>query len=611
MNKITVFMLLTVGVLLYGNAGWSEEQPLTPKHGLSMYGELKYSAGFQHFDYANPNAPKGGRVRRAVEDTFDNLNPFILKGIAAEGMGGTFSTLMMGSEDEPFSKYGLVAESVELPEDRSWVIFNLRPQARFHDHSPITAEDVVFSFDILTSQGHPFYRSYYADVAKAEALSPHRVRFQFKNNNNRELPLIVADLPILSKAYWQNRVFDKTTLEAPLGSGPYKVVAVQPGRSITYARVKDYWAADLPVQKGFNNFDELHYDYYRDPTVKFEAFKAHAYDFHEENIAKNWATGYDFPAVKAGKVKREAIPHERPTGMQAFVMNIRKPIFQDRRVREALNYLFDFEWVNKNLFYSAYTRTSSYFSNSELAAQGLPSEAERAILLPYQSQLPPRVLTEAFQLPVTDGSGNIREGLRYALQLLKEAGWVMQQNRLIQVETQQPMSFEMLLVSSSFERIVLPFKKNLERLGIQMEVRTIDAAQYERRVNSFAFDMIVHSFGQSLSPGNEQRDLWHSSVADIPGSRNLIGIRNPVVDALVEKMIHAPDRQSLVDYTRALDRVLLWEFYVIPHWHVKTFRIAYWDQFEHPQQFPKYALGFDNWWINAEKAAQFPLEKNN
>lgn len=579
-------------------------QAATLTHGLAMHGDLKYPANFPHFAYANPNAPKGGKVRRAVEGTFDNVNLFILKGLAAEGMGGTFSTLMIGSEDEPFSKYGLVAESVEVPDDRSWVIFNLRPQARFHDNTPITAEDVVFSFNILMTKGHPSYRSYYADVEKAEALSPHQVKFRFKIGNNRELPLIVADLPILSKAYWQTREFNKTTLEPPLGSGPYKVTAIDPGRSITFERVKDYWAAELPVQKGFNNFDQLQYDYYRDPTVKFEAFKAHAYDFHEENIAKNWATGYDFPALKQGKVKREALPHERPTGMQAFVFNTRKPLFKDRRVREAINYLFDFEWVNKNLFYSAYTRTSSYFSNSELAAQGLPSDAERAILTPYQAQLPPRTLTEAFSLPVTDGSGSIRDNLRIALQLFKQAGWEIQQDRMVQVATKQPLAFEMLLVSSSFERIVLPLKNNLQRLGIQIDVRTVDPAQYQKRLDQFEFDMVIETFGQSLSPGNEQRNFWHSSMADIPGSRNVIGIKNPVVDRLVEQIISAPNRQSLVDYTRALDRVLLWEFYVIPHWHVKTFRIAYWDQFEHPQQLPKYALGFDTWWINAAKAAR-------
>ncbi len=573
-------------------------------HALSLHGEPKYGPGFKHFDYVNPDAPKGGSVRLAEIGSFDSLNPFILKGVAADGVGGLFDTLTFHSDDEAFSEYGLLAESVEVAPDNAWVIFTLRPEARFHDGSPVTVEDVIFTFEALKNKGHPFYRAYYANVEKAEKVAEHRVKFTFAGSENRELPLIIGQMPVLSAGYWRTRDFEKTTLEAPLGSGAYMVEAVDPGRSITYRRNPDYWGAKLPVNVGRNNFGTIRHDYYRDATVALEAFKAGEYDFRVENIAKSWATGYDSPALQQGLIIKENVAHEQPTGMQGFVFNTRRALFQDSRVREALAYAFDFEWTNKNLFYGAYTRTISYFSNSELASRGLPSAEELNILEPYRDRLPAAVFTHSYTPPATDGSGNNRKNLRHGLRLLKQAGWVVKDGRSINQKTGQPLAFELLLVSPSFERVALAFKKNLKRLGIDMRVRTVDAAQYQKRVEDFDFDMIVAVRGQSLSPGNEQRDFWSSAKADIPGSRNLAGIKDPVIDELIELIISAPDRDNLIHRTRALDRVLLWGHYVIPHWHVRSFRLAYWDKFGRPPQPPKYDLGFDTWWIDATKKAK-------
>jgi microcin C transport system substrate-binding protein len=606
-RRISALLALAAALLLACGTGSAEE---TTGYAAALHGQPKYGPGFEHFEYVDPDAPKGGDVRLAAIGTFDNLNPFILKGASAAGLGGLFDTLTYQSDDEPFTVYGLVAERIEFPQDRSWVEFTLRPEARFHDGSPITVEDVIFTFEILKQKGHPRYRLYYANVVKAERTGERKVRFTFDTKDNRELPLIVGQMPILSKAYWSGRNFEETTLEAPLGSGPYTVESVDPGRSITYRRVKDYWAADLPVNRGRDNFDTIRYDYYRDTTVALEAFKAGEYDFRLENVSKQWATGYAGPGLKNGLIVKEEIPHELPTGMQGFVFNTRREIFKDPRVRWALAYAFDFEWTNRNLFYGAYTRTASYFSNSELASRGLPSPEELAILEPYRGRVPEEVFTQAYRPPSTDGSGNIRGNLRKALALLKAAGWSIKDKRLVNEKTGQPMRFEMLLVDPAFERIVLPFKHNLERLGIDMRVRTVDSAQYENRVEQFDFDMIVASFPQSLSPGNEQRNYWSSAAANTPGSRNLAGIEDPVVDELVALVIDAPDRQSLIYRTRALDRVLLWGHYVIPHWHIRVFRVAYWDKFDRPRISPKYDLGFDTWWVDPEKAARLQERKS-
>ncbi|HSE92581.1 MAG TPA: extracellular solute-binding protein [Methylomirabilota bacterium] len=573
-----------------------------PGHGLSMHGDLKYPPGFAHFDYVNPRAPRGGKVTLAAIGTFDSLHPFILKGVAAAGIGAVFDSLTVQSADEPFSEYGLVAETIETPPDRSWVAYTVRPQARFHDGSPVTVEDVIWTFETLRAKGHPFYRSYYRQIASVEKAGPRRVLFTFKRGENRELPLIVGQMPVLPKAYWAGRDFAKTTLEAPLGSGAYRVESFEPGRSITYRRVPDYWAAELPVSVGRFNFDVIRYDYYRDGIVALEAFKAGAYDFRQENSAKSWARGYDVPAVRDGRIRKEQIRNEVPTGMQGFVYNTRRPVFGDPRVRQALARAFDFEWANAHLFYGAYTRTRSYFSNSELAARGLPGPDELAVLAPFRGRVPDEVFTKEYRPPST-APGGLRPGLVEALRTLKDAGWVVRDMRLVNAETERQMAFEILIEDANWERITLPFVKNLERLGIAARLRTVDAAQYEYRLKHFDFDVTVAVFAQSLSPGNEQADFWGSEAADTPGSRNLAGIRDPVVDALVASLIAAPDRRSLVARTRALDRVLLWSHYVVPHWHITAFRVAYWNRFGRPAVSPKYELGFDTWWIDPRKTS--------
>lgn len=593
----------TVALLLLAALSTSAAAEPTTAHGFALHGDLKYGPDFDRLDYVNPGAPRGGGTRLSAIGTFDTLNPFTLKGVSAAGLGGVFDTLTYQSLDEPFSEYGLLAETITIPEDSSWVEFTLRPEARFHDGSPVTVDDVIFTFGALKTEGHPFYRAYYANVDGAEAVGERTVRFSFSGELNRELPLIVGQMPVLSKAYWSERTFENTTLEPPLGNGPYRIAEVEPGRSITYERVEDYWGKGLPVNQGRDNFGKLRYDYYRDSTVALEAFKAGQYDVRVETSSKDWATAYESPALERGLIKREEIPNQQPTGMQAFLFNTRRDIFQDPAVREALSYAFDFEWTNKTLFYGAYTRTESYFSNSELASSGLPSEAELEILESLRGQIPERVFTEAYQPPTTDGSGNLRSNLRKALELLREAGWEIRDGKLTNKETGRVMRFEMLLVNPAFERVVLPFKKNLERLGVQMDVRTVDTSQYQKRLDEFDFDMIVAGIGQSLSPGNEQRDFWHSEKAGEPGSRNLAGISDPVVDELIDLVISAPNRESLINRTRALDRVLLWGFYVIPNWHIQVFRVAYWDKFGRPEVSPKYSLGLDTWWVDPEKAA--------
>src|SRR3954447_2463077 len=569
-----------------------------PSHGLSLFGDLKYGPDFKNFEYANPDAPKGGSMRLAAIGTFDSLNPYIVKGVAAAGIGQTFDTLMLSSEDEPGSEYGLVAESADLAPDRKSVLYTLRKEARFHDGSPITPEDVIWTFNTLREKGQPMYRSYYGDIEKVEADGERGIRFHFKSTENRELPQIVGQMPILSKKYWEGRDFTKTTLDAPLGSGPYKVEAVDPGRSITYRRVPDYWAAALPVRKGRNNVDQIHYDYYRDGTIALEALKAGQYDVRLENSSKAWATGYDGPALRQGLLKKEEIPNELPRGMQGFGYNLRRPLFQDPLVRQALAYAFDFEWSNKNLFYDAYKRTRSYFDNSELAATGLPQGEELKILEPFRGKIPDEVFTKEYNPPKYDGSGNIRDGLREALKLLKEAGWSFKNEKLVNDKTGQPFDFEILLSDPQMERIVLPFAKNLERMGITAHVRTVDTAQYEKRMETFDFDMTVVVFGQSLSPGNEQREYWGSKSADEDGSPNPLGIKNPVVDEVVEQLIRSPDRASLIAHIHALDRVLQYGYYVIPNFHSTAFWVAYWDKFRRPEVSPKYGLGIDTWWVD-------------
>jgi len=588
---------------LWGAVALAQNAP--PRHALVQFGTPKYGPDFTHFDYVNPDAPKGGRLRQLATGTFDTLNPFILKGTPARGIGLVFETLLTGSQDEVDSsaEYGLIAESIEVPDDFSWVIFNLRQNGRWHDGKPITADDVVFSFETLTTKGHPFYRQYYANVAAAEKLDDYRVKFTFSGPTNRELPNIVGQLSVLPKHYYESIEFTETSLEAPIGSGPYRVSAFEPGRSIEYERVPDYWGAELPVSVGRYNFGSVRYDYYRDATVAREAFKSYEFDTYPEFSASAWATGYDFPAARNSLVIKEEIPDLTSPGMQAFIFNTRREIFVDRDVRHAVGLAFDFEWSNKALFFGQYKRTSSFFENMELAARGVPEGAELDYLTPHKDSLPEELFTRPFSVEKTDGSGNPRRELRTASRLLKSAGWQVRDGTLTHTTTGRVMKFEILLIQPSLEKIVLPFIGNLKKLGIEASVRTVDTAQYQSRTDTFEFDMVVDTFRQSFSPGNEQRDFWGSDAADRNGGRNLIGIKNPVVDALIEQIISAPDRPSLIAATRALDRVLLWEHYVIPQYYAPIDRLAYWDKFGQPETKPKFGVDLFSWWIDPDKLA--------
>jgi len=566
------------------------------RHALTLYGEKpKYPADFSHFDYANPDAPKGGTLRQAGFGSFDSLNPFINKGVSADDIGLIYDTLTTNSLDEPFTVYGLLAEKIEKGPNNEWVRFYLRPEARFHDGEPVEAEDVVFTFETLVSKGAPHYRGYYADVEKAVVEGPRRVRFDFKHAGNRELPLILGQLPVLPKHWWAERDFSAGSMEPPLGSGPYRVERVDAGRSVRYARVEDYWGKDLAVNRGFYNFDHVHFDYYRDNTVALQAFKAGHFDYWLETSAKNWATAYDTAAVRDGRIIKEEIANHNPQGMQGFIFNTRKKHLQDARVREALALLFDFEWTNRQLFNGAYTRTTSYFDNSELASSGLPGAEELRLLEPLRGQIPDEVFTQPFTLPRTNADGMIRDQQRRAYELLTDVGWKIENDRMVDTEG-KPVKLEFLLVQADFERVLLPYKRNLAGLGIDLEIRRVDVSQYINRLRSRDYDMIVSGFGQSSSPGNEQREYWHSASADNPGSRNFIGLKSPAIDTLVEKLIAADSRDELITRTRALDRVLLWGHYVIPNWHIKTWRVAYWNHLAHPQTTPQSDIGLMTWW---------------
>lgn len=586
-------MLGTLALPAYG-------EEAEARHGIAMHGETAYQEDFSHFDYVNPDAPKGGTLRMAVvANGFDSLNPFVIRGVAAAGVSTyVYDTLMASSDDEPFSAYGLIAESLETPEDRSHVTFNLRPEARFQDGEPITAEDVAFSFEILTTSGHPFYRNYYADVSNVTIENEHRIRFDFGETNNRELPLILGQMPILPAHYWEGREFDQDGLNIPVGSGPYKVGHFEAGRSITFERIKDYWGEDLGVRKGRFNFDAVRYDYYSDDTVALEAFKAGNYDFRLESSAKNWATAYEGDKFASGKIIAETIDHQRPVGMQAFIFNTRKDKFSHPKVREAIGHAFDFDWANRNLFYGQYRRTTSYFENSELASSGLPEGEELEILEPLRDQLPPAVFDQVYAPPSTTEDNSLRDNLRRAVGLFGEAGYAIKNGKMTNTETGQPLTFEVLLHQKNFERIVLPFQANLEKLGIDVSVRLVDTNQYIQRVRSYDFDVITQVLPQSDSPGNEQREYWHSDNVDVTGSRNYMGVNDPVVDKLVNLVIQSPDRDALVQRVKALDRVLLHSHYVVPQWHLDVDRIAYWKSLERPEQTPKNGVDLTNWWAD-------------
>lgn len=601
MKTLIHFFLIGFSLISLSFLHATEDPAPLPRHGIALYGEPKYKDDFTIFDYVNPKAPKGGELVLAVMGSFDSFNPFIVKGAAAAGLSPLYSsplhaTLMEHSKEEPFSQYGYIAESVEIPEDRSYVTYVLREKITFHDGTPITVDDVIYSFKTLVEKGHPLYRAYYHDVKGVQKVDERRVKFTFVDGSSRELPLIVGQLPIISKRYYEARGFDRADLKPPLGSGPYKIVDFTPGRSVTYERVPGWWGENLPISKGRYNFNRIRYEYFRDDTVSLEAFKSGGYDLRQERTIKIWKQGYKFPAATDGRIVLEKIKDNNPAGMQAFLYNTRREIFKDPLVREALSYAFDFEWTNQKMFFNEYTRIKSYFENSGLAARGLPSPEELEILESYRGRIPDNVFTKPYEPPKTDGTGNIRENLSIAKALLNKAGWRVENNILVHEKTGKPLEFEILLVRSDFERILLGFVKNLERLGVRASIRTVDSAQYTRRLENFDYDMIAGAILQSLSPGNEQREYWGSKAADAPGSRNYMGIKDPVIDEFIEKLIDAPDRKTLVHLTRALDRILLWGYYVIPSWYSNVNRFAYWKKIKRPEKLPDYDIDLHAWW---------------
>ncbi|WP_420131375.1 extracellular solute-binding protein [Rhodopseudomonas sp.] len=585
---------------------------LTWRHGLSLFGEVKYPADFKRFDYVNPDAPKGGVARQISLGTFDNFNLTVagVKGNIAPAVGYLYETLMTQSQDEVGTEYGLLAESAAHPDDFSWVVYRLRADARWHDGKPVTADDVVYSFDTL-KKFSPRYASYYRHVVKAEKSGDRDIRFTFDGPGNRELPTIVGELLVLPKHWWEGtdaqgrkRDVSATTLEPPLGSAPYRIKEFVAGRSIVLERVKDYWGEKLPVRIGQNNFDELRFEFFRDNTVALEAFKADQADWIMENSAKQWATAYDFPAVADKRVVKEEFPINDSGRMQGFVLNLRREMFKDPRVRRAFNYAFDFEEMNKQLFYGQYKRIASYFEGTELASSGLPQGDELAILETVRDKVPAELFTQAYTNPVGGNPEAVRGNLREAMRLVKEAGFDIKDRKLVD-PSGKPVTVEMLVQDPSSERITLFYKPSLERLGVTVSIRVVDDAQYQNRIRAFDFDIITDLWGQSLSPGNEQRDYWGSQAADQQGSRNTIGIKNPAVDALIDKVIYAKDRATLVAATRALDRVLLWNFYVVPQFTYGFMRYARWDRFGRAE-LPKYARsGLPAlWWYDADKAAK-------
>lgn len=581
--------------------------PLETVHGLSLYDSPELPTDFRYFPHVNPQAPKGGTITHtAVGGSFDSTNPFIIRGTPATGISQIYDTLMASNPGEPFSLYGLLAEGVRLDPDRQWMEFDLRPEARFQDGEPVTAYDVVFSLNLLREEGNPFYASYYAGVEEAIALNEHQVRFTFNDSESRELPLIIAQLPILPRHYWEPREFTSPTLVAHPGSGPYRISEVDPGRRIVYQRDEDYWGKDLPVNVGRYNIDRIIYDYYRDRDIAWEAFKAGLTDFRIDARAATWAIGYNFPAYEEGLVKRLTVPDVNPSMMQAFVFNLRKEKFQDPRVREALSLTFDFPWLNTNIFYNTYRRTESFFQNSEMEAIGLPSQQELALLEPYRKELlashgSDRLFTEP--LPINEPA-NLRERLRKALDLLREAGYQVDDGALVNQQTGQPLSLEVLLYDSGLERVVQPMLRNMARLGVQTSLRIVDINQYLNRQRNYDYDIVISHFPQSNNPGNEQRDFWTSAAAEAPQSRNRMSLAHPAVDALVEELIRADGREQLDTTAKALDRVLRWGFYVIPHYHSGETRIAVWDKFGYPEPFPEYAMDMDAWWVDTDREAE-------
>jgi microcin C transport system substrate-binding protein len=613
-------LLATLSLLcLTATVCLAQSAQVTRSNAISELGRPTLPADFPYFPYVNPDAPKGGTVTLAAIGAYDSFNPFIMRGTATSavvspwivlpggsGSGSTvghlWESLLVSSADEVATGYGHLAQTIEIPADKMYVAFELRPQAKFSDGTPVTAEDVAWTYRTLLEQGRPGFRLQMADVKDVVVESPSRVVFHFKSNENRELPLVLGGLPVLPKHFFDGRDFTKPLTDPPIGSGPYRITDFELGRSVTYQRNPDWWAKDLPTGKGTNNFDRVKVEYFRDSTVAMEAFKAGQIDLRSENIAKNWATAYDFPAVQNGLVIKKEFVHHLPAGLQGWVMNTRRPIFANPLVRRALAEAYDFEWANKNLFYGAYTRSLSYFANSDLASSGVPEGDELALLEPYRKDLPAELFTDKFQLPVTDGSGNNREQLKRALELLQQAGWMVKDRRLVDASGQQ-MSFVILLDDPSYERVALPYVQTLQKLGIDARVRTVDPAQFQHLTDDFDFDMMMMVYPETDVPGNELRDFFSCASSKAQGSMNEGGICDKVVDALIEKVVTAQDRTGLQTAARALDRVLLWHWYMVPNWHSNVFRIAYWDRFGYPSKPIREGVNFDIWWVDPAKAA--------
>ncbi|EEE38963.1 extracellular solute-binding protein, family 5 [Rhodobacteraceae bacterium KLH11] len=597
-----------------GATGVPADDTIIKSHGLSVFGDLKYGPDFKHFDYVNPDAPKGGEISTWAFGTFDSLTPFILKGNPGALSTVFYDSLMSGGLDEPDAMYGLVAHSVEYPESREWVIFDMRPEAMFRDGTPVTAEDVVFTFETLRDKGRPSYQLLFKDFIQAEALDTHRVKFTFRPDGAlREAYLTAAGLPIFSKAYYETQDFEETSLEAPMGSGAYTLQSVDPGRSIVYKRRDDYWAKDLPVNVGQNNFDLLKVEYFADYTTAFEAFKAGAYTFREEFLSRLWATGYDFPAIDKGWVKLETLPDGRPAGTQGFWFNLRRDKFSDPRVREAIGLAFNFEWSNQSLFHGLYTRTNSFWENSEMQAEGLPDAGELELLEPLRGQIPDSVFTDPVYTPGEsrpDSAGD-RRALRRASKLLDEAGWSVGDDGLRRNAEGDVLSVEFLNDSPSFDRIILPYVDNLQRLGIDASAQRVDAAQAQQREKKFEYDVTVRRYAMSQTPGTELRGIFGSDAAGIEGSNNVAGLQDAAVDQLIQKVESADNREDLKTAVRALDRVLRSKHIWVPQWYKPVHNIAYFDMFERPytDNPPPGGLGeLSIWWYNAEKAAKLKAE---
>jgi microcin C transport system substrate-binding protein len=619
----TLILLLLLG--LTASAAHADDASVTRSDAIAILAKPQLPPDFPYFPYVDPNAPKGGEVALSVVGTFDNFNPFILRGSSAMGLTGSFvilpggsgsgstvghvwESLLTSSADEADAGYGHLAQTIEIPADKMWVAFDLRPEAKFSDGTPVTAEDVAWTYNTLIEKGRPSFKIQMADVKDVEVDGPRRVVFHFKCNENRELPLILGGIAVLPKHFFEGRDFTKPLTDPPIGSGPYRIARFELGRSITYERRPDWWAVNMPTGKGTNNFDRVRIEYFRDSTVAMEAFKAGQIDLRSENISKNWATAYDFPAVTRGLVIKKEFIHQLPTGIQGFAMNTRRPVFANPLVRQAMDEVFDFEWENKNLFYGAYKRTNSYFANSPLASSGIPQGDELKLLEPYRKDLPPALFTEPFKLPVTDASGSNRDQMRRALDLLKQAGWTIQDRKLVNKDGEQ-MAFTILLDEPSLERPTLPYAQLLQKLGIDVKVRTVDPAQYQHLTDDFDFDMLMMIYPEGDLPGNELRDYFTCASAKAQGSFNAPGICQPVVDALVEKVVNAQDREALTTAARALDRVLLWSWYLVPNWHSQDFHIAYWNRFGYPDKPIREGFDFDTWWVDPAKVAALAAAK--